>query len=97
MLVQNDNWLDMTVFVVSFSGVSRRMGSVGSLSQTILEIPTDISHGSLIRLLADPVGSEEFFMTGEIAVSPTQVIFLRISSHLSHSSWTIDDVAKDGQ
>jgi hypothetical protein len=95
VLVQNDNWQDMTIFVVSVSGLSRRIGSAGSLGLTVLEIPGDIPQGSLIRLVADPVGSEEVFTTGDIPVTGTQVIFLRISSHLSHSSWTIDDVARD--
>lgn len=94
ILIQNDNWLDVVIFVVTMSGVSQRLGDVRSINQEVFDMPGEFSEGSIIRLLVEPIGSNEYFLTEQIALSSSQVIFLRVSQHLSASSWTITDVGE---
>jgi len=96
VIVQNDNWQDVVVFVVTASGTSQRLGDVKGVNLGVLRVPAGIAEGSLVRILVEPIGSDDYFMTDQIVVSGTQAIFLRISPYLSSSSWTIHDIQSDG-
>jgi len=89
-MVENANWLDVNVFVVGISGVLEKIGVVASTSEAAFEI--SLLGGSLVRLLVDPIGSDEQFMTEEIMVSKGQMIVLEVTPKLSYSTWYVVDV-----
>ena len=92
VFIQNDNWQDVAIFVVSMSGSSRRIGDVRGVNQQVLRIPADIPEGTAVRLLVEPIGSTDYFITDQIVVSGLQRISLRISPYLASSNWIIEDV-----
>ena len=93
LFVRNDNWQDVSIFVVSMTGSLRRLGDVKGVNQQVLIIPGDIADGTAVRILVEPIGSTDYFMTDQIAVSGLQRISLRIAPYLASSNWVIEDVA----
>ena len=85
--VQNDNFLDMDVYLVA-EGLPTRLGTVsGNGSHTF------VVDGSLasqdIRIVATPIGGNGRASTGSVLVSPGQTIDFRIGSILRNSSVSV--------
>lgn len=86
--VQNDNWQDMTVYVVR--GTSRfRLGTVTGLTRETFEVPrTLLSDAPELQLMADPIGARhgEAYTTEPIpfAKGSTVVWTLTADLRLSH-------------
>ena len=92
LFIRNDNWQDVSIFVVSMTGATRRLGDVKGVNQQVLIIPGDIAEGTAVRILVEPIGSTDYFITDQIAVSGLQRISLRIAPYLASSNWVIEDV-----
>ena len=77
--VENQNFLDMTVYVVD-GGVRQRLGVARGNSTTSLAIPDRLIRGgaSPLRFLADPIGGEGLPVTEEIVVEPGDTVRLVI-------------------
>jgi hypothetical protein len=77
--VENQNFLDMTVYVVE-GGARQRLGVVRGNSTTTLTIPEQLIRGgaSPLRFLADPIGQEGLPVTEEIVVQPGDAVQLVI-------------------
>jgi hypothetical protein len=77
--VENQNFLDMTVYVVE-GGVRQRLGAARGNSTTTLTIPGRLIRGgaSPLRFLADPIGQEGLPVTEEIMVEPGDTVELVI-------------------
>ena len=87
LTVTNDNFLDMDVFAVS-NGVSTRLGMVtGNGHRTFSLNPSMASRD--LRIVATPIGGNGRASTGEVTVSPGQIIDFRIGSVLQNSTVTI--------
>lgn len=86
--VQNENFLDMNVFVVS-SGVSRRLGLVTGNSAADFKISWSIINGQSIALTATPIGGRGSAGSGSLSVSPGQMIDFKIGSVLRQSTATV--------
>lgn len=86
--VQNENFLDMNVFVVS-SGVSRRLGLVTGNSAADFKIQWSIVNGQSISLTATPIGGRGSAGSGALNVSPGQMIDFKIGSVLRQSTATV--------
>lgn len=83
--VVNDNFLDMGVFVM-VDGVNLRLGDVtGKSSESFTLDPARLSPSQGLRLLADPVGSRNAFLSDEVAVAPGSTVVLTISADLQQS------------
>lgn len=83
--VVNDNYLDMGIFVM-MDGANFRLGDVvGKHSDTFTLDPSRISPGQGLRLLADPIGSRNVFLSDEVAVNPGVTVMLNISPALQQS------------
>lgn len=69
LVVENQNYLDMTIYV--FNGAQRRrLGDVPGLSTRTLTIPATMVFGvSSLRFQADPVGGDVSPVTQEITVT----------------------------
>jgi hypothetical protein len=88
LTVTNQNWLDVDVFVIR--GTTRyRLGAVGGNSSATLSIPTSlIVHGQL-QLMADPIGSDDVYVTEMITVAPDETVQLTVAPRMRMSSYAV--------
>jgi hypothetical protein len=89
LIVENNNWADMTVYLVR-DGMQSRVGSVPSLSRSRFVL-SDALVGGLgeIRLLADPIGSSQRFLSQPIHVLPGQQVQFRLENNVQLSSYSV--------
>ena len=86
LTVDNNHWLDIVVFVFH-DGELSRVGTVTAASSTNFFLPNwMIGQSRNIRLLADPIGSEDAVGTETIHVQPGQFIEWRLESQLARST-----------
>jgi len=82
--VQNSNWLDVVVYVVS--GTQRqRLGMVTALGTQTFRIPRGAMGNGRVQVFADPVGSTQGYLSESISVQPGQRLALDVGQNLSHS------------
>lgn len=76
--VQNQGYLDMTIYVIR-SGQRIRLGQVSGNSTATFELPrTVVNPGLPIRFQADPIGGNRTPFSQEIGVSPGDTVVLQI-------------------
>ena len=85
--VQNDNWLDIDVFVLA-GGNKVRLGHVSSNSQGEWEVPRAALGPGNISILADPIGSNRVFETPIITVVGHTWIDVRVDNIIDHSTYS---------
>ena len=87
--VQNDNWLEVAIYVVR--GSQRvRLGSVRSMSKAEFTIPQAYVLGtSEVTLEADPVGARETYVSPPIQVYDGARVQLKIEKHMPLSSFAV--------
>ncbi|MHB1263922.1 MAG: hypothetical protein ACYC1S_05810 [Gemmatimonadaceae bacterium] len=78
--VNNQSWLDMTVYVVR--GSQRvRIGQVNSNGSSKLEIPNGMVTGATtLSFVVDPIGSRRTASSFDITVTPGETVQLTIPS-----------------
>ena len=86
--VRNDNFLDMDVYAVS-EGLATRLGTVTGNSRHNFVLDASRADGQDFRIVATPVGGNGRASTGNITVSPGQLIDFTIGSTLRNSSVAI--------
>ena len=82
--VQNDNFSDMDVYVVS-EGLPTRLGTVTGNSSRNFVLDPSVAVQDL-RIVATPIGGNGRASSGQIAVAPGQTIDFRIGSILRNSA-----------
>jgi hypothetical protein len=89
--VRNDNWLDVVVYLVR--GASRfRMGTVRSTSTETFRLPSGAhSSGSPLRIMADPIGASQGYLTEPVVLGPGQRLELKVASPINVSSFAVWD------
>jgi hypothetical protein len=89
--VTNNNWSNMTVYAVR--GTSRiRLGMVTSMATQVFRLPDAVAAGAGgVRLLADPIGGTEQFLTPAVQVSRGDEVKLEIHNQLQISSVSVWD------
>ncbi len=87
--VTNNNWADMNVYLVR--GTARfRLGTVSSMSTQIFRVPAGAMGGvGGLRLLADPIGSSNGFLTPAVHVSAGERVDFDIQNQLPISSVSV--------
>ena len=89
VVVTNDNWLDVNVYALR-SGVPFRLGTVRGLTSDRLALPSSlVAGGGNLRLLVDPIGSNEKYTTDMLAIQPGQWVDFRVGNRLAISSYAI--------
>lgn len=83
--VRNDNFLDMDVYAIS-AALPTRLGTVTGNSTRNFVLDASMADGQDFRIVATPIGGNGRATTGNIAVSPGQVIDFTIGSTLRNSS-----------
>ena len=84
--VENLNWSDMNVYVLQ-NGARTRLGTVTSMNTTVFRLPTHVlASTATVRLLLDPIGSSEMFVTDPVQVRGGEQIALNVQNSLPLSS-----------
>ena len=84
--VQNHNTLDMRVFLLR-DGQRQKIGTVPSMTGQIFEVSAAELGGALeLRLLADPIGSQDSFSTQPIPIQPGAIIEWQVEKDIRLSS-----------
>jgi hypothetical protein len=87
--VTNNNWSDMTVYALR-NGSRIRVGTVVSGSRERFRLPVGFDTGSgALRLVADPIGSNEAFVSEPMAVAPGTRVVWKIENHIELSSYYV--------
>lgn len=77
--VQNQKFLDVTVYVYSSGGQRVRLGTVPGVTTRTLTIPPNLIFGmTSLRFEADPIGSTQSPVSDEIVVEPGETVVLII-------------------
>jgi len=89
--VRNDNWLDVAVYLVR--GASRfRIGTVRSASTETFRLPDgEGSGGTPLRIMADPIGASQRYVTDPVTLGPGQRLELNVASQINVSSFAVWD------
>ncbi len=87
--VDNNNWQDMTIYVMR--GAARaRLGSVRGMSKADFKITDTMVNGlGEVRIIADPVGSDRTYVSPVINVIPGSRVALTLQSHLPISYFSV--------
>lgn len=89
LVVQNNNWTDMTVYVLR-DGARARIGSVTGLSQGRFRLSDALVGGAGdVRILADPLGAGERFVSHPLIIMPGQEVRLRLENNIALSSYSV--------
>jgi hypothetical protein len=87
--VANYNWLDVNVYAVQ-GGTRVRLGTVTSMSNGNFQIPARfLQQSGSVRLMVDPIGSTEGYMTDGILVHGGQQISFNVQNALQFSSISV--------
>ena len=87
--VVNNNFADMTIYVMD-SGTNFRVGDVtGKTTARFTLDPNQISPSAGLRLLADPIGSRDAFLTDPVSAGPGSFVVFTIGAALSQSYVTL--------
>ena len=87
--VTNHNWMDMTVYAMR-EGHRVRLGTVTSQTVDRFQLPRGFDLGAgMLRLEADPIGSNDTFTSEPISVQMGSVVNWTIENHIALSSYYI--------
>jgi len=87
--VENDNVLDVRVYVLR-GNVPIPVGSVGSAERRVFRLsPAELGHMGALRLIAEPLGSRERYVSDVIQVAPGERVEWHLAHRLSLSSVTV--------
>jgi len=86
--VTNNNWSNMNVFAVR--GTTRyRLGMVTSMATQVFRLPAALAGAGGVRLLADPIGGSEQFLTPAVYVRSGEEVKLELQNQLQISSISV--------
>ena len=88
LVVQNQNFYDMDLYVVS-EGLATRIGDVTGNSTGRFTLDPSFFPSSELRIIATPVGGNGRASSGPLNVAPGQTITFTIAPTLRQSSATI--------
>ncbi len=86
--VRNQHYLDVVVLGL-LDGSATRLGTETGLMDGAFDVPAHVVVVGHVRLLVDPVGSAEAYLTDPIPVFPGDVVELRVASSIGMSSWSV--------
>lgn len=89
LIVENNNWTDMTVYVLR-DGSRARIGSVTGLGKARFRLSDALIGGAGdVRILADPLGAGERFVSHPLTILPGQEVRLRLENNIALSSYSV--------
>jgi hypothetical protein len=88
LTVTNQNWLDVNIFAVR-GGSRYRLGAVGGNSSATLRIPAGAMVRGEVQLMADPIGSNDVYVTDLISIAPDEQLQLTVAPRMRMSSYAV--------
>jgi len=89
LVVENNKWLDVNVYAVR-NGTRHRLGTVTSLQTERFRLPSWVTTGAAeVRLLIDPVGSEQVHLTEPILLTEGSRIVFKVADYLPLSAYSV--------
>jgi hypothetical protein len=88
LIVQNQNFYDMDLYVVS-EGLATRVGDVGGNSTARFTLDPSFFPSSELRIIATPIGGNGRATSGPLSIGPGQTINFTIAPVLRQSSASI--------
>lgn len=89
--VTNNNWANVNVYLLR-GGTRYRLGMVTSMSTSVFRVPgTAVLSQGDVRLMVDPIGSSQGYVTPSLVVSPGDNVEFTIQNHLPVSSVSVWD------
>ncbi|MEX2281351.1 MAG: hypothetical protein WEE89_02560 [Gemmatimonadota bacterium] len=89
MLVENNNWADMTVYILR-DGVRTRLGAVPSMSRSTFVLSNAMLAGTgELRVMADPLGSPHKWTSQPILLNPGNQVRFRLENNVSLSTYSV--------
>jgi hypothetical protein len=88
LVVRNDNYSDVDVYVVS-SGLPSRVGTVTGNSTARFSLNPSLVTAPDFRVVATPIGGNGRASSGPLLVSPGQTVYFTIGPVLSQSFATV--------
>lgn len=83
--VSNENWLTVHVYAMS-DAHSRSLGVVSTGRDEIFEVPADLAHRSDLRFRAEPIGSNDRYVSEPIFIGSAEAVYFTIANALHLSS-----------
>lgn len=91
IVVENNNWSDMTIYALR-DGVRARIGQVTALGRSRFVLPQALTSGTAeLRIMADPIGSSQRWVSQPILVLPGQELRFRLENNVNLSSYSVFD------
>ena len=90
LVVQNQNWSEMVIYLVR--GTTRaRLGSVLGMNSAKFQIPDVLSGGPYgeLRVMADPIGSNRVYTSEVIHIVPGTQVELNLANNLAMSHYSV--------
>lgn len=88
LTVTNQNWLDVDVFALRGS-TRYRLGAVGGNSSATLRIPSSLAARGEVQLMADPIGSNDVYVSDLIPIAPDQGLQLTLAPRMRMSTYAV--------
>lgn len=88
-VVENQNWMDMSIFLVTAAGARFRIGDVTTGQTAVFTIPAIRLGNGMVRLVGDPVGGVELAESDRVFLEPGATAHWRIGNQRSTSSTTV--------
>jgi hypothetical protein len=84
--VANNNWSDMNVYLVR-GALKQRLGTVSSLTTAKFKLPEHVfASPEPLRLLADPIGGAQAYLSQPLLVNPGQIVEWRLENNVALSN-----------
>jgi hypothetical protein len=86
--VRNQHPLDVAVYLLR-GGSRIRIGTVTAMSEGVLRLPPNTDVSGSDRLLIDPIGSDEVFVTDRLMLASEQQVEVTVSRFIRMSSMAV--------
>ncbi|MCH7569541.1 MAG: hypothetical protein IH919_03075 [Deltaproteobacteria bacterium] len=88
--ITNYHWQNVRVYLLPAHGVPTRIGSVGSMTSSVIQIrgalAAELRAGGTFRFLIRPLASRTSFTTHSVLIGPEDEIQLNVENRLSRST-----------
>jgi hypothetical protein len=89
MTVENNNWSDMTVYLLR-EGVRTRLGVVPSMGRSNFTLSSALIGGNGdLRVMADPLGSNQRWTSQPMLITPGSQIRFRLENNVNLSTYSV--------
>jgi hypothetical protein len=89
LTLNNHHWLDVNIFVQHDGEASRVTTVTASTSQSLILPGWLLGDSKLVRIIAEPVGAQDSYVTDLMRVDPGQSVELNVESTLATSNYSI--------